>query len=307
MLVIAIPVYTCASASTPIAAALILKGLDPGAALVFLLAGPATNLGAVIILLKILGTRVVTIYLASIAVVSVVAGYVLNWLFARWQFSPVADIGAASGLLPEPLKIAGAVALTALLAQSLWRTPVPEEWRRVGDGLATMTGIRVTARGAAVACAIVAAALYLGAGLFTVGVGETAIRSRFGRIVGDRGDDHGQRPEPLPQRDLELLVKFARREHPERVAEPGDSHAERVRRPLRQRRQPRQLPRHLLRPSTAFGEARRVVRRPRRGFFRVPPRQFGPRGVLRREVGPVGQIHGEVMRPPKSGSLGELR
>ena len=185
MLVIAIPVYTCASASTPIAAALILKGLDPGAALVFLLAGPATNLGAVIVLLKILGTRVVTIYLASIAVVSVVAGYVLNWLFARWQFSPVADIGAASGLLPEPLKIAGAVALTALLAQSLWRTPVPEEWRRVGDGLATMTGIRVTARGTAVACAIVAAALYLGAGLFTVGVGETAIRSRFGRIVGE--------------------------------------------------------------------------------------------------------------------------
>ncbi len=185
MLLIAIPIYTCASASTPIAAALILKGLDPGAALVFLLAGPATNIGAVIVLLKFLGTRVVAIYLASIAVVSVLAGYVLNWLFARWQFNPVADIGAASGLIPDPLKVAGAVVLTALLARSLWRTPVPAEWRRVRDGLATVTGIRVTARRAALACAIGAAALYLGAGVFTVGLGEAAIRTRFGRIVGE--------------------------------------------------------------------------------------------------------------------------
>jgi HflK protein len=185
MLVIAIPIYTCASASTPIAAALILKGLDPGAALVFLLAGPATNVGAVIVLLKILGARVVTIYLASIAVVSVLAGYILNWLFARWQFNPVADIGAASGLVPDPLKIAGAVVLTALLARSFWRTPVPQEWRRVGDGLAAVTGIRFTARGAALASVIVAAALYLGSGIFTVGIGETAVRSRFGRIIGE--------------------------------------------------------------------------------------------------------------------------
>ena len=185
MLVIAIPIYTCASASTPIAAALILKGLDPGAALVFLLAGPATNIGAVIVLLKFLGARVVTIYLASIAVVSMLAGYVLNWLFARWQFSPVADIGSASGLVPDPIKLAGAVVLTALLARSLWRTPVPEEWRRVGDRFAAVTGMRVTARRAALACAVAAAALYLGAGIFTVGVGETAIRSRFGRIVGE--------------------------------------------------------------------------------------------------------------------------
>jgi HflK protein len=185
MLVIAIPIYTCASASTPVAAALILKGLDPGAALVFLLAGPATNIGAVIVLLKFLGARVVTIYLASIAVVSVLAGYVLNWLFARWQFNPVADITAASGLVPGPIKLAGAVVLTALLVRSLWRTPAPEEWRRVGNTIATTTGIRVTARRAALACAVVAAALYLGAGVFTVGVGETAVRSRFGRIVGE--------------------------------------------------------------------------------------------------------------------------
>src|SRR5262245_49440227 len=185
MLVIAIPIYTCASASTPVAAALILKGLDPGAALVFLLAGPATNIGAVIVLLKFLGTRVVAIYLASIAVVSIMAGYALNWLFVRYQFNSVADIGAASGLVPDPLKIAGAVVLTALLVRSLGRTPVPEEWHRLGDWFATATGLRVTGRRAAFACTAAVLALYLGSGVFTVGIGETAIRMRFGRIVGE--------------------------------------------------------------------------------------------------------------------------
>src|SRR5207244_568096 len=75
MLAIGIPIYTCASASTPVAAALVLKGLSPGAALVFLLSGPATNVGAIVVLLKFLGRRVVAIYLLSIAVVSVAAGY----------------------------------------------------------------------------------------------------------------------------------------------------------------------------------------------------------------------------------------
>jgi HflK protein len=199
MLLIAIPIYTCASASTPIAAALVLKGLDPGAALVFLLAGPATNIGAVIVLLKFLGPRVVTIYLASIALVSVFAGYILNWLFARWQLDPVAEIGAASGLVPDLLKVAGAVVLTALLVRSLWRTPVPEEWRRVGNGLATATGLGVGARRLGLVCAVIAVALYLGAGVFTVGVGETAIRTRFGRIVGEplRPGLHVRLPWPI--------------------------------------------------------------------------------------------------------------
>ena len=63
MLIIGIPIYTCASSSTPIAAALVLKGLNPGAALVFLLSGPATNLGSFPILLKFLGRKIVAIYL----------------------------------------------------------------------------------------------------------------------------------------------------------------------------------------------------------------------------------------------------
>ena len=78
MLIIGIPLYTCASAATPVMATLVLKGLNPGAALVFLLAGPATSLGSMTVWLKFLGLRVLTLYLASIAAVSLLAGVTLE-------------------------------------------------------------------------------------------------------------------------------------------------------------------------------------------------------------------------------------
>ncbi|MFH2128722.1 MAG: SO_0444 family Cu/Zn efflux transporter, partial [Pseudomonadota bacterium] len=67
MLAVGIPLYICASASTPIAAALILKGVSPGAALVFLLAGPATNVTSLTVLVGVLGKRGTALYLAGIA------------------------------------------------------------------------------------------------------------------------------------------------------------------------------------------------------------------------------------------------
>ena len=183
MLVIGIPIYTCASASTPIAAALVLKGLSPGAALVFLLSGPATNIGAVVMLLKFLGRRVVTIYLVSIALVALAAGYALDWIYWTWQINPVATFGKATGFVPEPVKVASAVVMLALLARSLWRTPVPEEWTRVRDWFTTLTGVRMTAARLRATMGVAVVVLYLGSGLFTVHPGEVAIRTRFGRIV----------------------------------------------------------------------------------------------------------------------------
>ena len=183
MLVIGIPMYTCASASTPIAAALVLKGLSPGAALVFLLSGPATNIGSIVVLLKFLGARVVTIYLLSIAVVALAAGYTLDWIYLAWQINPVATYGQASGLVPEPVKVASAVVMLALLVRSLWRTPMPEEWIRVRDWLTALTGGLLTAARLRAAIGLAGVVLYLGSGLFTVQPGEVAIRTRFGRIV----------------------------------------------------------------------------------------------------------------------------
>lgn len=81
VLVIAVPLYICATASTPIAAALALKGLSPGAALVFLLAGPATNAAALTVISKILGKKMTAIYLFSIVAVSLLLGVITNKIY----------------------------------------------------------------------------------------------------------------------------------------------------------------------------------------------------------------------------------
>ena len=96
MLVIGIPLYVCATASTPIAAALILKGVSPGAALVFLLAGPATNVAALTVLFGILGKRAAAIYLAAIALCSVGCGLLLDQIYGAWGLSAQAMIGQTS-------------------------------------------------------------------------------------------------------------------------------------------------------------------------------------------------------------------
>ena len=91
MLVVGIPLYVCATASTPIAAALVLKGLNPGAALVFLLVGPATNAASIAVISKILGKKSTVIYLFGIIISSLVMGiavdaiYSLTDLTAGWQ------------------------------------------------------------------------------------------------------------------------------------------------------------------------------------------------------------------------------
>ncbi len=86
MLAIAVPLYVCATASTPIAAALALKGISPGAALVFLLAGPATNVASLTVVSKILGRRAVVVYLVVIIVISLAAGVLVNYLYGFLGF-----------------------------------------------------------------------------------------------------------------------------------------------------------------------------------------------------------------------------
>jgi uncharacterized membrane protein YraQ (UPF0718 family) len=74
MAFVGLPVYVCATSSTPFAAALIAKGLSPGAALVFLLVGPATNLATMLIVGRDLGRRSLVVYLLTIVVVAVLFG-----------------------------------------------------------------------------------------------------------------------------------------------------------------------------------------------------------------------------------------
>lgn len=120
MLLVAIPLYICATASTPIAAALILKGVSPGAALVFLLAGPATNITSLTVLLKIMGKKATAIYVAGIAVFTVLFGIILDEIYRISGVSAQALIGHASKIIPEWLEIAGALLLIGLSVKPLY-------------------------------------------------------------------------------------------------------------------------------------------------------------------------------------------
>jgi len=114
MLAIGIPLYICATASTPIAAALILKGVSPGAALVFLLAGPATNMASMTVLVGTLGKRATAIYLAAIAVCSVLLGLAVDHVYSMLGLSAKAAAGHAAEVFPEWLRLIAAVAVIAI-------------------------------------------------------------------------------------------------------------------------------------------------------------------------------------------------
>jgi hypothetical protein len=77
---IAIPMYVCATASLPIAAGLMLAGVSPGAAFVFLSAGPATNTVTIGVVKKMLGTKTLYIYLGTIIIGSVLFGFGLDYV-----------------------------------------------------------------------------------------------------------------------------------------------------------------------------------------------------------------------------------
>jgi HflK protein len=183
MLFIGLPMYTCASASTPVAAALVMKGLNPGAALVFLLAGPATSMVSIVVLRKVLGLRILAIYLGSIAAVALLAGITLNWVYRTLAVDPRATFGAGTAFIPESVKVAGALLMIGLLVSSLRRAHVPDEWHWLRERFGFLARMRVTARQFALASGAMFAALYFGSGLFTVQPGEVGVGLRFGQIV----------------------------------------------------------------------------------------------------------------------------
>ena len=111
MLLIGIPLYICATASTPIAAAFIMKGVSPGTALVFLLVGPATNVTSLSVLIGLLGKRATALYLASIALVSVLCGLVVDVVYSMLGISVMATVAKHGKMLPEQLTVAASIVL----------------------------------------------------------------------------------------------------------------------------------------------------------------------------------------------------
>lgn len=84
-LMVAVPMYVCATGSIPIALSLILKGLSPGTAFVLLMAGPAANFASFTLISREMGKRAAIVYLGSIIVGAMAMGLAIDYLLpAHW-------------------------------------------------------------------------------------------------------------------------------------------------------------------------------------------------------------------------------
>jgi uncharacterized membrane protein YraQ (UPF0718 family) len=121
---ISVPLYICATSSTPLAAAFIAKGMSPGVALLFLLVGPATNISALSVIYKLIGLRGTVVYLAGIVSAGLGFCFATDWLYSLLAFDPAVSISQAVELVPHWLELPSAVVLVVLLAYGIHKEKV---------------------------------------------------------------------------------------------------------------------------------------------------------------------------------------
>ena len=119
ILIIAIPMYICSTGSIPVAAALMVKGLSPGAALVMLMAGPAVNLASILVVHKSMGRRFTSVYLMTIVGFAVLFGLLLNATGINFTTGAQEACCMNTSALPSPFKIVCATVLTLLIIFAL--------------------------------------------------------------------------------------------------------------------------------------------------------------------------------------------
>ncbi|MFT4763860.1 MAG: uncharacterized membrane protein YraQ (UPF0718 family) [Oleispira sp.] len=112
--VISIPMYICATASTPVAAGLMLSGISPGAALVFMLTGPATNIATLMVVKNELGIRSLMAYLTGVIVTALAMGLTLDWIVEYFQLTIEVSQGE-HGDMTSLLYSASAIILAGLI------------------------------------------------------------------------------------------------------------------------------------------------------------------------------------------------
>ncbi|MCH5319688.1 MAG: SO_0444 family Cu/Zn efflux transporter [Paramuribaculum sp.] len=128
VVVIAVPMYVCATGSIPIALSLMLKGLSPGTALVLLMAGPAANFASFTLISRELGKKAALIYLIAIVICSILFGLLIDFLLPRNWSMPHgnAEMHCHAAHL-NTLEIICSVILTALLISSFVRRKITDK------------------------------------------------------------------------------------------------------------------------------------------------------------------------------------
>ena len=146
ILAASVPLYICATGSIPVAAVLLMKGVSPGAALVFLMAGPATNVATMTVLGKTMGKKSLAVYMLAITVGAVLFGLLTNWLIpADFMLSKVMHMSGEAGgheMLPGWLELSSAVFLVFAIVAGYFYG----RWRK-GAGMKEMAGTSLRVEG----------------------------------------------------------------------------------------------------------------------------------------------------------------
>lgn len=122
ILVASVPIYVCATSSVPIAAMLLMKGLSPGAVLVFLMAGPATNAATINVISRVMGRKSLYVYLGTIIFFALLFGYLINGFIPKdWFYKSVIHVHSLheNHILPMWLRVGSAIILIGLLLNDL--------------------------------------------------------------------------------------------------------------------------------------------------------------------------------------------
>ncbi len=199
MVLIGVPLYICASASTPIAAALVAKGFSPGAAMVFLMTGPATNTGTIAIIMSQFGTRFASIYVSVVIVVTVILGILIDVLLLATGLTISVNLDASDSTVLWLIQWGGAFALIALI---IWRfragalrsgyedlllnvRPLSRPWKRVWGRLTrnrSFAGTVSPTTPMGMMLYSLLLALFLGSGFTTVPPGHVGYGLLFGKV-----------------------------------------------------------------------------------------------------------------------------
>lgn len=121
VIAISIPMYICATASTPIAAGLIMAGISPGTALVFMMAGPATNISTLGVIKKEMGLSTLIRYLFGISICAIGFGFLLDALIEYWSIDINQQMSHSHEILPLWLSVASTLLLFFLAIKPLRR------------------------------------------------------------------------------------------------------------------------------------------------------------------------------------------
>ena len=130
ILAITLPTYTCATGSIPMAAVLMMKGLSPGAAFVFIMAGPVTSIATMTVVGKSLGKRALLIYLSSIVSVALLFGVTIDYLLpASWFDMSIINQNLLSGDAEcfSPFKSICSIVLAGLIINAFVRNYVKQK------------------------------------------------------------------------------------------------------------------------------------------------------------------------------------